>query len=165
MPRRKNPLLELKKVDHGGALRNLRTPEQQPEGSVLSEAQPQNAPADGKLGLFAAGETSTDRPSTRRIGTVADLELNLTALLKSILLEDAVDAYQESDRTMTNLEVIARGMVADAMRGGGAARELVIDRVEGKAVRAAQVTPPDTSLEEQIDRSSVEALNALIPKE
>lgn len=79
-------------------------------------------------------------------------------------MEDAAEEFQEKyvgQGRMKNLEILARGLVQDALNGDKNTRELVIDRIEGKAVRAAQVQPPDTTLEDQLDRASVAALNEL----
>jgi hypothetical protein len=64
---------------------------------------------------------------------------------------------------MTKAEVLARSILDRAMDGNQQAQELVIDRVEGKAGKASDIKPPDTTIEDQIGRAEVEALNALVP--
>lgn len=64
----------------------------------------------------------------------------------------------------SNLEVLARKVVDSALTtsmGSQRARELIVERIEGKAQRANQVVQPDTTLEDQIDRAAVALLNDL----
>lgn len=65
---------------------------------------------------------------------------------------------------MSNAEVLTRGLVAAALEGKQFAIEAVLDRYEGKPVRANQVQTADTTVEEQIDRQSVALLNQIAEK-
>lgn len=83
------------------------------------------------------------------------------------MAETAAPRHQEDGTRMTNLEVLVRKLVERALGENQFAMETVLDRFEGKPVRANQVPVADTALEEQIDRASVAALNSLAepPKE
>lgn len=68
---------------------------------------------------------------------------------------------------MTNLEVLARKVFFAALTdfmGAQRARELVIERLEGKAGRAAPTQGANTELDDQLDRAAVSALNDLVPE-
>lgn len=60
---------------------------------------------------------------------------------------------------MSNAEVLMRQLVDYALAGKQFAIEAVLDRFEGKPVRADRLTTPDTTIEEQIDLQSVALLN------
>lgn len=78
------------------------------------------------------------------------------------MAEAAADKHQDdSAQRMSNLEVLVRGLVDKALDGNQFAMETVLDRFEGKPVRANQVQTADTALEEQLDKASVAALNSL----
>lgn len=62
---------------------------------------------------------------------------------------------------MNNAEVLARRLLHRALKENPAAMEMVIDRVEGKAVRAAQVAQQDTTLDDQLTRLDEQTLDAL----
>lgn len=62
-------------------------------------------------------------------------------------------------------ELLARLLVERALLGNQFAIEAVLDRVEGKAVRGQAAAQVDNSIEEQIGRAEVAALNALSDKE
>lgn len=62
---------------------------------------------------------------------------------------------------MTNAEVLARNILNDALAGDKAAREMIVDRVEGKAVRGEKVQTADTTVEDQIGEAEVALLNGL----
>lgn len=168
MPRPKKRPLNLPPLK-GGAdgpeLRNMREAESNGQGSVLPSTREGQAAGNEPVGIFGPqAQTNPVESSARPV----DLnEVTLTALLRRILQEPATkDRQDDPTRTMTNLEVIARGMVADAANGDKTMRELIVDRIEGKAVRAAQVQPIDTSLEEQLDKAAITELNKLTePKE
>lgn len=168
MARKKmTPLPVLKKVADGTTLRDLQAGESVGEGSVLPNPQPADAPADAKDRIFTVSpEPAESTPANVGTGNLADAELNLDLLLKQILLEEAAEEFQEegSNTRMKGIEILARGLIDDALRGDKNTRALVIERIGGKAVRAAQVQPPDTTLEDQLDRASVEALNSLVEK-
>lgn len=161
MRRHRKPILPELKVENGDELRSVPAAEPEPQGPVLPEAQPREAPRNASIGIFGPGAEGTPvQPPGRR--DIDPTDAGLTELLKKILREDAPANYQDDPtRRISSLEVIARGMVSDAMKGDKTMREMVVERVEGKAVRAAQVTPPDSSLEEQIDRAAIAALNEL----
>lgn len=65
---------------------------------------------------------------------------------------------------MSNAEVLTRLLVDKALQGNQFALEMVLDRYEGKPVRAQTVQSADTSIEEQIDKASVALLNSLADK-
>lgn len=52
---------------------------------------------------------------------------------------------------MTNAEALARKLLDRALREDKVAMEMVADRIEGKAVRAAQVNAVDKTVEDQLD--------------
>ena len=62
---------------------------------------------------------------------------------------------------MTNAEVLTRMLVDKALQQNQFAMEMVLDRYEGKPVRAQTVQSADTTIEEQIDKASVALLNSL----
>lgn len=164
MARKKPVLLTLKKVADGSDLRSMLPPERVDQGQVLPHPQPAETSRDATGGVFAVPSDPTDPVPAAPGNRLDDAELNLTVLLRQILMEDAAEEFQEKyvgQGRMKNLEILARGLVQDALNGDKNTRELVIDRIEGKAVRAAQVQPPDTTLEDQLDRASVAALNEL----
>lgn len=169
MARKKKPkplfFTPRKDVGNEPQLPSVRPAEPKPEGSVLPDPRQAEDSGNGSGGIFGPeADKPTDRvePSAR---SSESTDANLTDLLKQVLLEMAGPKYQEAiGRPISNLEVIARGMVDDAMRGDKQMREMVIERVEGKAVRAAQVQPADTTLEEQLDRASINALNEMAEK-
>lgn len=78
------------------------------------------------------------------------------------MAEIAADEFQDDGTQMTNLEVLVRKLVNRALNENQFSMETVLDRFEGKPVRANQVHATDTALEEQIDRASVDALNSLL---
>lgn len=53
---------------------------------------------------------------------------------------------------MSNAEVLARKLLSKALFEDKVAMEMVADRIEGKAVRAAQVNAVDKTVEDQLDR-------------
>jgi hypothetical protein len=88
----------------------------------------------------------------------------MSDLLKEMLLEPADAEFQKVEgRVLTNMEVLAAGIMVDALRGGRDARDAILNRVEGKPGQAAQTQAPDTALEEQLDKLGIEALNDLAP--
>lgn len=79
-------------------------------------------------------------------------------------MEPAPLPWQDAGLSMTNVEVLARKMWHSAIEPGlnqAKARELVIDRLEGKAGRANNVNPVNTELDEQLDRQATDLLNDL----
>lgn len=62
---------------------------------------------------------------------------------------------------MSNAEVLMRGILRDALKGDKAAREILLDRAEGKAVRGQVVQSADTTVEDQIDAAALALLNGL----
>lgn len=80
------------------------------------------------------------------------------------MAEPAGDKYQDiPGRKMSNAERIMRLLVDKAVQGQQYALEMVLDRYEGKAVRAQQVNTQDQTVEEHIDRQKVALLNGLVP--
>lgn len=64
------------------------------------------------------------------------------------------------------MEVLARKVFSAALAdnlGSQRARELVIERLEGKAGRATPIQGTNTELDDQLDRAAVSALNDLVP--
>jgi hypothetical protein len=69
---------------------------------------------------------------------------------------------------MTNLEALARRVFDEALTaalGSQRAREMIVERLEGKAVRGEKPNLPDTNLDDQLDRTEADLINALSPKE
>lgn len=65
---------------------------------------------------------------------------------------------------MTNLEALARKLWAEALdsgMGSQRARDQLVERLEGKAVRGEKPATPDTTLTEQLDRTEAELINSL----
>lgn len=88
-------------------------------------------------------------------------------MLKKIASEIAPVEFTEGEAIgWTNMEVLARKVfsaaLADTM-GAQRARELVIERLEGKAGRAAPTQGTNTELDDQLDRAAVAALNEFVP--
>jgi hypothetical protein len=76
----------------------------------------------------------------------------------------AAEMFQEGDRQITNLEALARMVWNDGLSqrmGSQRTREMIVERLEGKAVRGEKVNLPDTSLDDQLDRTEAELINAL----
>lgn len=173
-PPKKIGLAPLEKVADGTTLRNLREPDTQPEGSVLSPARQGDAPPDGTLGVFGAaggvnGQRSQSADQHSAISDVqgnasAGLEEPIAAIFKRLLQEVAAPTYQEDNSRWRNVEVLSRQILSAALQGNQTAIAIVLDRVEGKAVRGTPVAQTDTTIEDQIDRASVEQLNKLVPK-
>lgn len=79
-----------------------------------------------------------------------------------MLSEVADEEFQDDGTGRSNLEVLARKVVKASLSdnmGAQRARELIVERIEGKAQRANQVQGVDTSLEDQIDKAAVALLN------
>jgi len=165
-----------KKVDDGDPLRDLREEEQVTEEPVLLPARGPDAPKTRSHGIFGSagrgnlgGGAENFQPAVldapRRPGE--EVDLSFSALLRRIALEIAPDLHQETDRRMTNMEVLARRVFDSALSSGmGAqkARELVVDRLEGKAGRATPVQGANTELDDQLDRVAIGLLNELVPR-
>lgn len=154
------------------ALQGLRKPPVGQEGIVLSPAPKGDAQKDGSVRVFGTSEDQHDRRAEsisqpgeipHRPGQpVIDADLRITTLLKRIMAEAAAPRHQDDSASqMSNLEVLVRGLVDKALDGNQFAMETVLDRFEGKPVRANQVQTADTALEEQLDKASVAALNSL----
>lgn len=153
-----------------GIVRDLRSKESQPEGSVLPEARQGEATRDVPVRVFGAvtegGQKSPVPPTLPIPGSNSDdSSLTFSDLLKKIAGEIAPEEFQDGAvEGMTNLEVLARRVFAAALAsnmGAQRARELVVDRLEGKAQRAAQVHTPDTTIEDQLDKAAVALLNGM----
>lgn len=65
---------------------------------------------------------------------------------------------------MTKREVLARSLVARAMSADKDAQVMVIERVEGKAGKAADPKVGDDLLEATVDKAGVDALNSFTRK-
>lgn len=164
----------LKKVSDGPELRDLRDQEYKPEGSVLQEAPENSAPPARTSRIFGAAEGDDGGRRADAIPPAVldspgrppadDADLTFTNILKRIGLELAAPGLQDRDTQMMNLEVLARRVWDEAMSknmGSQRAREMIAERLEGKAVRGEKPVTPDTSIEEQIDRAEVELINSL----
>lgn len=160
-----------KVVDRGDTLHDLRSPAGRQEEPVLRPSREGDAAEAPQVRVFATpndshgGRGAEAQQATLPGATVPlDTELRVSALIKNILAEVAADRYQEDGTRMSNAEVLTRGLVAAALEGKQFAIEAVLDRYEGKPVRANQVQTADTTVEEQIDRQSVALLNQIAEK-
>lgn len=155
------------------SLQDLRQETPQSEEPVLLPARGGNPPEAGSLRVFGTADDHhvggrnrkpVESTVSYRAGqTVSpDTDLRISPLLKRIMAETAADEFQDDGTRMTNLEVLVRKLVDRALNENQFAMETVLDRFEGKPVRANQVQVADTALEEQIDRASVDALNSLL---
>jgi hypothetical protein len=166
----------LKQVVDGSQLRDLRGTEREHEGPLLPETRGSDAPptrkgrvfgtagsADGVGGLPAIKPAVLDTPG--RPG--GSEPVTFTELLKQIAQEIAPDEFTLGEAVgWTNMEVLARKVFSSALSdnmGAQRARELVIERLEGKAGRAAPTQGTNTELDDQLDRAAVSALNDLVP--
>lgn len=156
--------------DNGRNLSSVRKEEPDPEGPVLPETLPEPAQAAGGRRLFGAAPDSDGSgggggqqpPVPNNASPFQDPDQSVSAILKRVMTEPAAPEFQKTeDRMMTNAELLARSLIYDALKGDRDAREKVLDRLEGKPIRGQPVFAPDTSLEEQIDRLGVAALNDL----
>lgn len=141
-------------------------------GAVLSESRDRDADPDGSGRVFAAaqpansGRISEVVPASLSHGqdsTPESLEVGFTLLLRNILREIAAPKHQDRDTTMTNLEVLTRRMVEDSMMGNMGshrAREFIIERLEGKAVRGEKPAVSDTTLDDQLSEAEAVLLNS-----
>lgn len=169
----------LKKAVDGDALRNLQTSEQVEEGSILPHSREADAPEDRSLRVFgtARGDDGK-RPAPAVEATVPDVargveqaaELRLTDLLRKVGVETAERSAggDLSDRPITNLEALARRLWLEALgtaMGSQRAREMIVERLEGKAVRGDKPATPDTALNEQLERNEIDIINSLTPKD
>lgn len=161
----------MRKLVDNDALQNLRDGVEKPILPVLPLTRSGDVAETGTLRVFA----TTDNHPKRHHGAVespaisdnsgrpiVDADLRISTLLKRIMTEVAADEHQEDGTEMTNLEVLVRKLVSRALGENQFAMETVLDRIEGKPVRANQVHVADTALEEQIDKASVAALNNLL---
>lgn len=63
-----------------------------------------------------------------------------------------------------NIEVLARTIWLAAKVGNQKAQEIIVERLEGKAVRGEKPATPDTTLNEQLERTEADLINSLAPK-
>lgn len=160
-----------KVVANGSELQDLRASNGQPEEPVLQAVLEESAPQARTRGVFGAADPddggrraeAQQRAVPNAPGRATqDGELRLANLFKSLLNEVCDPAFgREYGAGLTNAEVLARRILNDALSGDKAARELVIDRVEGKAVRGEKVQSSDTTVEDQVDEATVALLNGL----
>lgn len=86
-------------------------------------------------------------------------------LFKRLLREAAPVEYQiEDGRLVTSAEVLAKRILADALRGDRNMRDLVVAYTEGKPGTKQEQKVADTSIEDQIDRAAVAHLNSFLPQ-
>jgi hypothetical protein len=132
--------------------------------AIASEAKPERlfATLDDKHG---GGSQPAVEPQGVPDPAVVEDDRGLTGWLRKIIVEIAADEFQDGARRMTNAEVLARKMMQKALDGDKQLQEVIADRVEGKAGRAANVAPADTTLEDQLDRLDLDKLNAFAKKE
>jgi hypothetical protein len=153
-------------------LQSLRSVDGGQEGPVLPDPRTKDASQDREAAPLIF-PTPNDHDSGRDTKTVKSsvsgipddpADLRASALIKQIMAESAGDKYQDiPGRRMTNSEAIMRLLVDRALAGNQFALEIVLDRYEGKAVRAQQVNSQDHTVEELIDRQKVALLNGLVP--
>jgi hypothetical protein len=156
----------LKQVASGLELRDLRQAEPVQEGPVLPSAPPAEAPRNAAIRVFGTAAGKPPVPPTLPVPGLAadDSEVTFTDLLKKVLRETADAEFQDDGGSQSNLEVLARKVVKASLSdnmGAQRARELIVERIEGKAQRANQVSTPDTALEDQIDKAAVALLNGI----
>lgn len=171
-PPKKIGLAPLEKVD-GSTLRDLRHSNANPEGSVLPETREAHSEAARTLGVFRAARgvdggraESASQPSAVPDVSgdeAAGVEEPIASIFKRLLQETAAPQFQENGTRWRNAEVLARTILNRALQENQAAIDIVLDRAEGKAVRGTPVAQTDTTIEDQIDRASVEQLNKLVP--
>jgi hypothetical protein len=84
-------------------------------------------------------------------------------LLRSLLAETAAPEFQdlESGRVWTNAEALARKLLWRALTGDEKAQQIVIERVEGKAGRAADPKSGDAGLERDLDNLDITGIDGL----
>lgn len=153
------------------ALQNLREETVGQAEPVLPDARQSPSETTGPIGVFTApddpngvGGASPEQPKVPG-GPVPAEELKVGTLLRRILHEVAAPAFQEDGQpAMTNLEILLRKVVSNALLGNQFSVERVLDQFEGKPVRGAAVRTADTSLEDFIDQQSIALLNGLTPK-
>lgn len=159
-------------VSDESELRSVRGEERQPERPVLPDAQAREAGRNGEVRLFGTSQGKDTGGGQGNLAPavlnppspVSDGELSFTDLLKQVLKEIAPSEYQDGTRIKTKAEIIAAKVVEVAMgntTGSMRARELIVERIEGKAQRANPVSTPDTTLEDQIDKTALAMLNEL----
>lgn len=69
---------------------------------------------------------------------------------------------------MLNLELLARRVWTEAKSsslGSQRARDMIAERLEGKAVRGDKPPIQDTTIEEQLDRTEADLINSMGKKE
>lgn len=162
----------LKQVSDGSELRDLRASEYKPEGSVLQEAPEVSASQAGEGRVFGpargdnGGRGATSVPATVLDSPgrtpADDADITFTSLLKKIGLE--IDTATQK----MNLELLARRVWSEAKSssmGSQRAREMIAERLEGKAVRGEKPSVPDTTIEDQLERTEADLINSLGKKE
>lgn len=168
----------LEKVSDGTELRDLRNEEPKPEGPVLQEAPKDGASQARKGRIFGAVDGDNRGRNSEALAPAVldppgrpasdDVDVTFTQFLKKVAVELADARHQTHDTKMMNLEVLARLSWEEALSrnfGSQRVREMIIERLEGKAVKGEKPPVPDTTVEEQIERSEVELINALTIKE
>jgi hypothetical protein len=159
-----------KQVADGLDVQALRTTDDRQGIPVLPPAQPVRVEQAQEVRVFptaptdsaAGGETNGQQilDLSRRLDL--DPELRLSDLLRKLLKEVAAPGFQYANSRMTNAEVLARQLLNRALEGNAGAQEMVIDRVEGKAVRANPVQSTDTTIDDQLDALDKQNLNDLV---
>jgi hypothetical protein len=88
---------------------------------------------------------------------------SIAAILRRLLTEPAKAEFQDVDdgRILSNAEVLARKLMDRALRGDEKVQGIVIDRVEGKAGRAADPKTGDDGLLADLAALDVSEINDL----
>lgn len=79
-------------------------------------------------------------------------------------MEWAPTVHQFTDHPITQLEALVRRIWQEALSGNMGsqrARELIVERLEGKAPRGEAPKTANTTLEEQLEKTEVDLLNSL----
>lgn len=167
----------LRKVASGDQVREVPPEDEASERAVLPPSRNSGAPKAGAGRIFAVPDSDDGGRSAEAFSSAvpddpgrsgADVaDLKFTEVLKRIGLEPAASPYQDHDLKMSNLEVLARRVWDEALSknmGSHKARELIVDRLEGKAVRGDKPHQPDRTIEEQLERAEADLINSLSGK-
>jgi hypothetical protein len=126
---------------------------------IASDAAESEKPEEPVAGLFPVGNKA---PSRKKQSASSLLDARLSDILRRNLAEPADPEFQTDDANVqTNMEVLAATLMRDALRGDKAAREQLLNRVDGRPSVAEPVKAGDSRLEEQLDHLGVAALNDL----
>lgn len=143
-------------------------------GTVLPDSHNSDAEGNGTVGVFATAKRGdSGRPTETGKSTLSDspnaeeirnVNRTFTDLLWKIARETAAPMYQEGDEPVTNLEALARAVFDTALRNGlqsQQARNLVVERLEGKAVRGERPSVADTVVDDALDNAEAALIESL----